>query len=178
MSLIGVIACAGASLAALTALAATDPKRRRAFRLPALAATPDRRPLWAAALAPGALAAFTGGGGGFVLWFGAAAVAGWGLAALSPERTEPLAQRVAKAQARLALPRPVRRPKARALERRVAALEAELAALRAERRAGEDQTSRRKPEGDPHVLRTGRAVPDKSQPASQGQRLSPDQRIV
>lgn len=158
MSLIGVIACTGASLAALAALAATDPKRRRAFRLPALAAAPDRRLLWTAALAPGALAAFAGGGGGLLLWFGASAVGGWGLAALSPDRTERLAQRVANAQARLALPRPANRPTASALERRVATLEAELTALRRDLHAAEEETARRRPETEPHVLRTGRVA--------------------
>lgn len=158
MSLIGVIACTGASLAALAALAATDPKRRRAFRLPALAAAPDRRLLWTAALAPGALAAVAGGGGGLLLWFGASTVGGWGLAALSPDRTERLAQRVAKAQSRLALPRTASRPTAGALERRVARLEAELTALRRDLRAAEEETARPGPETEPHVLRTGRVA--------------------
>jgi hypothetical protein len=47
----------GASLAVLGQLAATDPKRRRAFRLP----PPERRRaelLWTAALLPGALLPF------------------------------------------------------------------------------------------------------------------------
>lgn len=156
MSLIGVIACTGASLAALAALSATDPKRRRAFRLPALAAAPDRRLLWTAALAPGALAAFVGGGGGLLLWFGASTVGGWVLAALSPDRTERLAQRVANALPRL--PRPAGRPTADALERRVATLEVELTALRRDLQAAEEETARRRPETEPHVLRTGRVA--------------------
>lgn len=158
MSLLGVIAPTGVSLAALAALAATDPKRRRAFRLPPLAAPPAPRLLWTAALAPGLLATFAGGGGGFVLWFGAATVAGWGLAALSPDRTERLAQTIARAQARLSWRRRPAHPKAGALERRVATLEAELTALRAQLRTPEDAAIRRKPDIEPQALRPGRVA--------------------
>lgn len=137
MNLLGVLLCIGVSLAALAALAATDPKRRRAFRMPALAAAPDRRLLWTLALVPGILAPLFDGGAGFVLWFGATTVAGWGLAALSPARTERLAERLAALQSRLAprrltprAPRLGAAARQEALELRLAELEAEVATLR------------------------------------------------
>jgi hypothetical protein len=86
-------------------------------------------------------------------------VAGWGLAALSPDRTERLAQALARAQARLSWRRRApASPKASALERRVATLEAELTALRAQLRAPEDAAPRRKPDIEPQALRPGRVA--------------------
>ena len=86
MSLLATLAAISLSLAALGYLAATDPKRRRAFRLP----PPYRRragAAWAAALGPGLLLPYWSGGAGFFVWLGAASVAGWILAAVSPVRS-------------------------------------------------------------------------------------------
>ena len=72
-------------------LAATDPKRRRAFRLPDPA---PRRPAagWAAVLLPGFLVPVWAGGGGFFVWLGASSVLGWTIAAASPQRTASIRQ--------------------------------------------------------------------------------------
>jgi hypothetical protein len=86
-----VLLATGVSLAGLGWLAATDPKRRRAFRLP----RPERRRAawgWTGVLAPGALAAALGGAGGFLVWFGATSAAGWAVAALPPGRAAELAR--------------------------------------------------------------------------------------
>lgn len=147
------VAGSAASLAALGYLAATDPKRRRAFRLPPIAA---RHPglAWAAVVAPGAAVAWLAGGGGFLVWFGAATVAGWGIAALRPQRAEGARRALAAAGGRLrhlvaalgraldtgaarisgllaaaGVPAP-RSARVALLEARIAALEAELAGLR------------------------------------------------
>ena len=79
----------GVSLAAIGYLAATDPKRRRAFRLPKVA---ERRPrlAWTLVLLPGVLVPIWSGGAGFVLWLGASATLGWLLVGLSPRRLEAL----------------------------------------------------------------------------------------
>ena len=139
------------SLAAVGYLAATDPKRRRAFRLAPVSRRHGRLG-WTAVLVPGAVVAWLGGGGGFLVWFGTVTVVGWGLAAVRPEGTGALRQAVGMAVARarglgaglagrvqevfasaVAL-RPARgagrMDRVAALEARVAALEAELAALR------------------------------------------------
>lgn len=144
------------SFAAIGYLAATDPKRRSAFRLPA---APRRHPrlAWTALLVPGAVVAGLAGGGGFLAWFGAVTVVGWTVAAVRPDGSGALGlaladglarvrdlsadagQALRAVAARLAALRPAlpaRTPAApdpdrvAALEARVAALEAELAALR------------------------------------------------
>jgi hypothetical protein len=152
--MIGVATLGGAavSLAGLGWLAANDPKRRSAFRLPA----PGRPRLsgagWAVVLLPGVAVAALAGGGGFLAWFGLTAVAGWALAALPPGRaaaglyrleaaaaalTARAAPLAGAARRRLAALRPVKAGGAAdpsrlaVLEARVAALESELAALRA-----------------------------------------------
>jgi hypothetical protein len=92
------------SLAALGYLAATDPKRRRSFRLPA----PERRhpgAAWIAALAPGALVGAVGGAGAFFVWLGTASVLGWGVAAAPPGATAGLAVRKRLERGREALVR-------------------------------------------------------------------------
>ena len=141
------------SLVALGHLAATDPKRRRAFRLPP---APGGHPglAWAAVLLPGGAVAWLAGGGGLLVWFGAVTVAGWAIAALRSQRAERARHALAAAGARLrragaafgprleaaagrvAALRPAtglrtpRRERVALLEAQVAALEAELAALR------------------------------------------------
>ena len=83
MTLLVTVFATLASVAALAYLAATDPKRRRAFRLPA---AERRYPLaaWAAGLLPGVLVGAVAGAGWFFVWLGAASVLGWGVAALAP----------------------------------------------------------------------------------------------
>jgi hypothetical protein len=152
MSAAATVIGTAVSLGALGYLAATDPKRRRAFRLPP---TEGRRAglAWLVALTPGVVIPSLGGGGGFIVWLGATSVGGWALAAVSPNRVAAIREAVRAAasdlEARFAAPsgrlgqgvrrawlgvaalRPV--PTARrveALERRVAALEADVAALR------------------------------------------------
>jgi len=75
----------GVSLAAIGYLAATDPKRRRAFRQPAV---PKRWPrlAWTLVLLPGVLVPMGSVGAGFVIWLGASATLGWLLVGLSPKR--------------------------------------------------------------------------------------------
>jgi hypothetical protein len=146
-----ILAGTATSLAALGYLAATDPKRRRSFRLPA----PGRRhpgAAWIAALAPGALVGAVGGAGAFFVWFGATSVLGWGIAASPPDTTagrtirlerqrEALARWAARAQAAvlpvrdwaLALAHRLgasRSATVAALECRVRQLEQEVAELR------------------------------------------------
>jgi hypothetical protein len=105
MSLLSALAGTAVSLAALGYLASSDPKRRRAFRLPA----PERRyagAAWAAALAPGAFVAAIGGAGSVFVWLGATSILGWGIAALPPGRAvvlrESLRSRFAPAHAAIA----------------------------------------------------------------------------
>lgn len=160
MSAIATLAATGASLAALGWLAATDPKRRRAFRLSLAPVQPRaRNAAWALALLPGALVPLASGGAGFVLWLGAVSVAGWGLAAMPPDDSltrlrsaalEALRERLARLAARLGghtralrarLPAPAAKPEGDAaariarLEARVSELEAELMARRATSRS-------------------------------------------
>ena len=151
--LAATVAGTAVSLAALGHLAATDPKRRRAFRLPP---APGGRPglAWAAVLLPGGAVASLAGGGGFLVWFGAVTVAGWAIAARRPQRAERAGHALAAAGARLRRAgaafgrrleavagriaalhpapglRTPRRDRIALLEAQVAALEAELAALR------------------------------------------------
>jgi hypothetical protein len=136
---LATVAAVGVSLAALAHLAATDPKRRRAFRLPEPA---PRRPgvVWAAALLPGLLLPVSAGAGGFFVWLGAVAVLGWAIAALSPNRSAALGQLLLKTRARLepllrsageGWRRALRPPQDRALAQRVRELEAEVAVLKA-----------------------------------------------
>ena len=81
--MLATVGAVGVSLAALGYLAATDPKRRRAFRLPEVA---ERWPgvAWALVLLPGLLVPLASGGAGFVIWLGASAIGGWGVAAGAP----------------------------------------------------------------------------------------------
>lgn len=149
MSALATLGVVGVSLAALGYLTATDPKRRRVFRL-----KPARRRHgrlgWAVVLLPGLLLPAVAGAGGFFVWLGATSVVGWGLAAISPTRAAATAARlreaagalgrsvapladgaVARAQSAMAALRAAPRPSAlQDLERRVAELEAEIALLR------------------------------------------------
>jgi hypothetical protein len=145
----GVVTFAGTalSLAALGWVAATDPKRRRAFGLPPHPGPRRTGTAWLLALLPGVVVPLWGGGAGFVIWLGAVTVAGWGLAALPPDRPaawiEALRRRLPPVQAHAArlrrwgeaALRSVRpgRPDVAALERRIADLEARVAELLAER---------------------------------------------
>lgn len=89
------------SLAALAWIAAGDPKRLRAFRRPVT----ERRGVglaWALALAPAVAVPVWGGAGGFFVWLGALTVAGWVLAAVSPDRAAAARASAAGAAERLA----------------------------------------------------------------------------
>ncbi|MEM7508379.1 MAG: hypothetical protein AAF415_16725 [Pseudomonadota bacterium] len=142
------------SSAGIAYLAATDPKRRRAFRQVEL--TAPRRTVLAriAVFAPGVALVTLGSAGPVVIWAGALTVFGWAIAALSPlhiasiralstrvfGRLEQRLSRVRAAWAearlnastavatRLAVRDPADRERIAALEKRVAALEAQLAA--------------------------------------------------
>jgi hypothetical protein len=155
MSVLATAAAVALSLGSLGYVAATDPKRRRAFRQP-----PARRrhagAAWALALSPGALLPVASGAGGFCVWLGAVAVGGWAIAATPPGRmpgrqaasaaAETLRARLVPmaVAGRAALRRALstaRRLVATAdglatLERRVRELEAELAAMRRAAAAG------------------------------------------
>lgn len=70
------------TLLGLAYLTATDPKRRRAFKLP-----PHRRlvlPAFVLVLAPGVVLLVFGQGAAFVMWLGAVTVLGWLVAARAP----------------------------------------------------------------------------------------------
>ena len=86
MSVLATLMAIAVSLAGFAHLAGTDPKRRRAFRLPDPA---PRRPAvgWAAVLLPGFLVPVWAGAAGFFVWLGASSVLGWTIAAASPHRT-------------------------------------------------------------------------------------------
>jgi hypothetical protein len=88
---VATAAAVGVSLAALAHLAATNPKRRRAFKLPESA---PRRPhvAWAAVLLPGLLVPVWADASGFFVWVGASSVLGWVIAAVSPYRTATVGQ--------------------------------------------------------------------------------------
>lgn len=145
------VAAIAVTLAAVCRLAATDPKRRRAFGLPAFAGRRHARLLVALVLVPGALLLLGGAGAGFVIWLGTVTVAGWVVAAVSPVRVATMVGRLRQALDRI---RPLvpRRSAPTAvdseaaariaeLERRVAALEAALAGIRSSD-AGLQQESR------------------------------------
>ena len=123
-----------ASLAGLAYLTGTDPKRRRAFRMPPATAAHPRMG-WAVVLAPGLFVASVAGGGGFTVWTGAVSVLGWAIAALPPERTAWFGQRYAALVDRASFVRTTRRngrwPDGRitALEARIRDLEARLEIL-------------------------------------------------
>jgi hypothetical protein len=142
VSVLATLAAIAVSLAGFAHLAATDPKRRRAFRLPDPA---PRRPGlgWAAVLLPGLLVPIWAGAAGFFVWLGAASVLGWTLAAASPQRTAAL-RRAAddrllglrrRAEALLNAGRTrwaaLQRPRQPTLAERVRELEREVAALKA-----------------------------------------------
>lgn len=121
----------GVNLAGLAYLTGTDPKRRRAFRMPpAVSAHP--RLGWTAVLAPGLVLPFAAGGGGFTVWIGAVSVIGWAIAALPPERTEGIARRCALLVDAITGFRPRLPARAEPGEDRVAALEARIRALEAQ----------------------------------------------
>ena len=86
MSGLATLMAIAVSLAGFAHLAGTDPKPRRAFRLPDPA---PRRPAvgWAAVLLPGFLVPVWAGAAGFFVWLGASSVLGWTIAAASPHRT-------------------------------------------------------------------------------------------
>jgi len=123
------LAAIAVSLAGVGYLAGTDPKRRRAFRLPPAARSSPRLG-WALVLAPGVLLPFAAGGAGFTVWIGAVSVVGWAIAALPPERTARVGRRCAGLVDRLAgfRLRPPAHDRLAALEARIRALEAQLAA--------------------------------------------------
>ncbi|MFT3974234.1 MAG: hypothetical protein QM699_12520 [Amaricoccus sp.] len=127
-----------ASLAGLAYLTGTDPKRRRAFRLPPAASSHPRLG-WAAVLGPGIVLPVFAGGGGFTIWIGAVSVIGWAMAALPPERTALVGRRCAALVDRIAAFRPARPawPMRPATDDRVAALEARVRALEAQLAAGD-----------------------------------------
>jgi hypothetical protein len=74
------LGCAVFSAAGVAILAATDPKRRRGSRRPARSAM--RRLVLLAIFVPGVALGFAGRWSDFLIWIGAAAVLGWGIAAL------------------------------------------------------------------------------------------------
>lgn len=134
------------SLVGLAWLTGTDPKRRRAFRLPPAAASHPRAG-WAVALLPGLALPFFAGGGGFTIWIGAVSVAGWAIAALPPERTARLAGHWATLIGRITAgpARGTSSPsgdRIAALEARILALEAQLATIAPEPAAGQVEPRR------------------------------------
>lgn len=126
MTVAATLLAVAATLAALGWLTATDPKRRRAFRLPEPGRPRRVRAALAAVFLPGLLLLGFGNGAGFAIWLGVVSVAGWGLAAMTPSAAARLGDRArrAAAGARAVAGLPGR---VALLERRVAALEAELA---------------------------------------------------
>jgi hypothetical protein len=74
------LGCAVFSAAGVAILAAIDPKRRRDTRR--AARTAMRRLLWLAIFIPGIALGLAGQWSDFLIWIGAAAVLGWGIAAL------------------------------------------------------------------------------------------------
>jgi hypothetical protein len=92
MNVLATVAAIAVSLAGLARLTATDPKRRRAFRLAEPA--PGRTgAAWAAVLLPGLMVPVWAGAAGFFVWLGASSVLGWAIAAAPPQRTVAARQR-------------------------------------------------------------------------------------
>lgn|GEM_PF-934671 len=127
------------ALVAIAWLAATDPKRRRAFRLPRFQGNRRPRLTLLVALAPAVSLLWAGNGVGLLVLLGTNSVAGWAMAAVSPVRTARATEWLGSAAARVgntvrtavegatgAAGRSTSRIDA--LERRVAELEAALAA--------------------------------------------------
>lgn len=83
MTAILTTAAVAVTLMALAYVTATDPKRRRAFKLP-----PRRRRFlvaaWLFASAPGVALLAAGYSAPFVLWLGATSIGGWLIAARTP----------------------------------------------------------------------------------------------
>jgi MFS family permease len=81
MMLVGLLGlgCALLSVAGVAILAAIDPKRRRDTRRAARSGL--RRLLWIAIFIPGVALGVAGRWSEFLIWIGAAAVLGWGIAA-------------------------------------------------------------------------------------------------
>lgn len=140
MSGLAAVPALAVTLVALGWLTVTDPKRRRAFRRPTFTGRRRVAVAWMVVLLPGVLLLATGEAAGFLIWMGAASVAGWAMAAIPPARA---------ARIRRSLDRPLRRARSAiaalagllerlrpvpayavdridALERRVAMLEAAL----------------------------------------------------
>lgn len=119
MSALATLGGIGLSLAALGRMAVMDPKRRRAFQLPAGPVT-SRRTGWAIALAPGLVVPFLSGAAGLVLWLGAVSVAGWALISIPPGRGWRVPGTLARGWSRL-------RGRASALSRRARSVGAAIA---------------------------------------------------
>ncbi|MEM1138679.1 MAG: hypothetical protein AAGH45_02265 [Pseudomonadota bacterium] len=85
MTLFFVLVTIVPSLIALGYLIETDPKRRRAFREPALGHERYIVPPLALLVLPGGATLAAGTFGLFVLWFSTLTVVGWIMAALSPD---------------------------------------------------------------------------------------------
>lgn len=94
MTVILCLLAVAVTMAAISYLAVTDPKRRRTFGMP----EPERpRRPWvgiSAVFAPGLVLLLLGNGAAFVVWLGALSVAGWGVAALRPEQASAIAATV------------------------------------------------------------------------------------
>jgi hypothetical protein len=86
VSALFALVASAVTLAAIAYLAATDPKRRRVFGVDPRPRRRHATVALAAALLPGPLLLSGGNGAGFVVWLGTAAVAGWGLTAMPPDR--------------------------------------------------------------------------------------------
>lgn len=146
MTLLATIAAVAASTAVLALLAATDPKRRRAFKLPPRPRDPwTARAMAVGALLPGILLLAADNGAAFVVWLGAVTVTGWTVAAMTPQRAAALYQgatnlaRTARTKGR---GRAEAEQRLAELERRIAALEAALAAAPAPKAARKPRTKR------------------------------------
>ena len=83
MTALLTLSAVAVSLSGLVYLAASDPKRRRAFKLPPR----ERRlalPTWILVLVPGAALLAANQSAAFVMWLGATTVVGWLVAARAP----------------------------------------------------------------------------------------------
>lgn len=90
MHTLTVIAAVLISVAVLVHLARSDPKRRRVFGLPDYEGRRWTKASLAILAAPGLLLLVSGDAAGFTVWLGALTVTGWGVAALSPQRSAAL----------------------------------------------------------------------------------------